>query len=286
MKRMIPKLLTPFSLREITRIVALPVVLLLLGGISASAQSPDKPVDRQVVTGQNQQSAKAAGEAVLQQSGNTQLIGRLTRYEVKPSHQEIFRKLLSDYVSGALEGPGNVQAEAFSEQDDLSVLWLIERWNHKDDLGRFGKGPLSKAIDSMSGEALRTKAETWHVKDLEPLPKQDWRRAAGAEDQPLIVMLFVDSKPGTEDEFQEIYHQAMPQFRSEPGVITYQLSQLEGDAAKFVTYEKFRNKEAFSSHLNFPPIGPVLNYLQTSIRKQPFQAGLHTLVPFAPSLRK
>lgn len=91
-------------------------------------------------------------------------------------------------------------------------------------------------------------------------------------------MLFVDAKPGTEKRFQQVYHAAMPQFRGEPGVINYQLSQLADDSTRFVTYEKFRSEEAFQYHLNFPPIQPVIDYLNTSIRQQPFQKGLHRLI--------
>jgi len=93
-------------------------------------------------------------------------------------------------------------------------------------------------------------------------------------------MLFVDSKPGTLEAFKTIYHTAMPQFRSEPGVITYQFSQSTDDNETFITFEKFRSDEAFQYHLNFPPIQPVIDYLNTSIKEQPFQKGLHTLIQF------
>ena len=99
-------------------------------------------------------------------------------------------------------------------------------------------------------------------------------------------MLFVDSKEGTQEEFKATSHVAMPKFRSEPGVVTYQLSQVQGNDTKFVTFEKFRSQEAFQYHLNFPPIKPVIDYLQTSIKKQPFQSGLHRLIEFAPMTRE
>ena len=105
---------------------------------------------------------------------------------------------------------------------------------------------------------------------------------AKKEDKPLTIMLFVDAKTGTADNFKTVYHTAMPQFRGEPGVINYQLSQLDEDSTQFVTYEKFRNEDAFQYHLNFPPIQPVIDYLNTSIKKQPFQTGLHRLKRFAP----
>ena len=136
-----------------------------------------------------------------------------------------------------------------------------------------------KAIRALSENALITPAKTFYVKDLEPLSKTAWRTAPAKDDTPLTIMLFVDSKAGTAEQFKQVYHTAMPQFRSEPGVINYQLSQLQGDSTQFVTYEKFRNEAAFQYHLSFPPIQPVIDYLNTSIKTQPFQAGLHRLMP-------
>jgi quinol monooxygenase YgiN len=125
-----------------------------------------------------------------------------------------------------------------------------------------------------------------YVKDLEPLTKKQWRKTSKKGEEQLTIMLFVDAKKGTENNFMEVYHKAMPEFRSEPGVVTYQLSQLKEDNSQFVTFEKFRNKEAFQYHLNFPPIQPVIDYLNTSIKKQPFQDGIHNLIEFAPLIRE
>jgi quinol monooxygenase YgiN len=219
------------------------------------------------------------------QAQKTEVFGRLTRYAVKPDYQEKFRRSLSEYVLRALAQEGNIQAEAYYERDNQSVLWLVERWRNRNELERFGNNSQSRAIDSLKGNALSMNAETYYVTDLEPISKRQWRRPARAEDHPLTQMLFVDSKEGTQDEFKGTYHVAMPQFRSEPGVVTYQLSQLLGEDTKFVTYEKFRSEEAFQYHLKFPPIKPVIDYLHTNIKKQPFEKGLHTLVEFAPLTR-
>lgn len=242
--------------------------------------------DQRVVTGQNPQSAQALGEAVLEQLRAAEVIGKITRYEVKPAHLESFRKALTGYVGQASGDEGNLLAEAYHERDQPSVLWLIERWAHRNDLDRFGRHSAAKALESLQGDALGTAVETYLVKDLAPIPKKEWRRAPRAEDQPLTVMLFVDSKPGTQDDFMATYQIALPKFRSQPGVVTYQLSRIEGEETKFVTYEKFRSPAAFQAHLDFPPIKPVLGYLQTSIRKQPFQDGLRLLVELAPASRE
>lgn len=214
------------------------------------------------------------------------IVARLTRYDVKPDHQTAFRKAVSDYVHHSLNQESNVLSEAYYEQENPSVMWIIERWNSKIELEKAGKSPFFKAIESLSKTVLLKPAKTIDVKDLEPISKQQWRSVVRKADDPITIMLFVDAKAGTEHNFKTVYHTAMPQFRSEPGVITYQLSQLEADSAQFVTYEKFRNEDAFQYHLKFPPIQPVIDYLNTSIKKQPFQAGLHRLIEFAPLLRE
>lgn len=228
----------------------------------------------------------AAADIVLDPATDREVLGRLSRYDVKAAHLEGFRNALSNYVSRALEEKGNIQAEGYSEQDNPAVLWLIERWANRDELERFDRSAVSKVIAAMKAGALSSEPEVYQVADLEPLSKAQWRRTARAEDCPLTVMLFVDSREGTQDAFKATYHRAMPLFRSQPGVVTYQLSRVLGDDSRFVTYEKFRSDAAFQSHLAFPPIGPVIDYLQTSIEQQPFQNGLHRLVEFAPMTRE
>jgi len=213
-------------------------------------------------------------------------IAVITRFEVKQGHQHKIRKLIGKYVRQANRMKENIMAEAFYEQDSASILWVIERWSSRNAFDKSRSGKKYKLLQSLASAKLVQSPVSVYVKDLEPLSKEQWRVKAGQDDQPITIMLFVDSRPGTEKTFQTVYHTAMPQFRSEPGVINYQLSQLYNDSTQFVTYEKFRNEAAFQYHLQFPPIQPVIDYLNTSIRKQPFQLGLHRLVEFAPAKRK
>lgn len=250
------------------------IILTMLFLLCQTNPKAQHPYDRVVV------------ESIRDRSINNDFAARLTRYDVKPDHQAAFRKVVSDYVGRSLLQEGNVLSEAYYEQDDPSVLWIIERWNSKVELEKAGKSFESQAIESLEKTALSKSAKRIDVKDLEPISRQQWRNVVRKTDDPITIMLFVDAKAGTERNFKAVYHTAMPQFRSEPGVITYQLSQLETDSTQFVTYEKFRNEDAFQYHLKFPPIQPVIDYLDTSIKKQPFQAGLHRLIEFAPLIRK
>lgn len=206
----------------------------------------------------------------------------ITRYEIQEKAKEQAGKALNSYVQLALADVNNIMAEVFQEEEQPFVLWVIERWNGKDSYKEFSQSAQVREIQSLSKTALFGPLKTYYLKDLAPLSKSEWRRTPAKEDNPIFIMLFVDSKPGTENAFAKVYDTAMPKFRSEPGVITYGLSQSEDNKTQFVTYEKFRNEDAFQYHLNFPPIQPVLDYLNTSIKRQPFQAGLHRLVPISP----
>lgn len=243
-------------------------------------------VDQRLVTGQNPQSAQAVGEALREQLAQRHVIGRLTRYDVKPDDRENFKQALSAYVARALQETGNVHAEAYHEREKPSVLWLIERWQDRRELERFAHSPQARVVEVLQAKALEKPAEVYHVTDLEPLTRAQWRQPPRAADQPLVVMLFVDARPGTQEEFKARYHIAMPQFRGEPGVVTYGLSQVTDDDTKFVTFEKFRSDAAFDYHLKFPAVNPILDYLNTSIKRPPFQDGLHLLIEFAPLTRE
>lgn len=220
------------------------------------------------------------------QTAQNELTSKMTMYEVKEGNADQFRKVLSDYVSNALVSKDNIMAEAFFEQNKPNVLWLIERWNGKKQLENFSKSKQAKSLQVLEKMSLINPHKTFYVNDLEPLTKEQWRKTAKKEDQQLVIMLFVDAKNGTQQNFKDTYHIAMPQFRSEPGVVTYQLSEIEGDDTQFVTYEKFRSDDAFQYHLKFPPIQPVIEYLQTNIKNPPFQNGLHNLIEFAPLTRE
>ncbi len=230
-------------------------------------------IDQRVITGQNPQSAKAVGEAVVTQLSQVNEIAVLTRYEVKDGHEKKFRKAIRKYVKRAIAKEDNIMAEAYYEEETTSVLWIIERWNNENGFEQIRQGKKFKLIKLLSKKKLSQPARTIYVKDLEPISKEKWQENPRKEDQPITIMLFVDSKAGTEDKFKTTYHAAMPKFRGEPGVINYQLSQLKDDSTQFVTYEKFRNEDAFQYHLNFPPIQPVIDYLNTSIRQQPSRSG-------------
>lgn len=214
------------------------------------------------------------------------IVNRIIRYEVKKEYQESFQKEVNNYVLASLSNANNIMTEAYFEKQNQSVIWLFERWTDEKAFDKFKKNPASEILTTLAKTSLLNPEKVIYVDDLEPITKEEWRRTSKKQDSQLTIMLFVDAKNGTEDDFKKIYHTAMPQFRNEEGVVTYQLSQFKEDKTKFVTFEKFRGDDAFQFHLKFPPIQPVLDYLNTSIKKQPFQEGIHELIEFAPMIRE
>lgn len=205
---------------------------------------------------------------------------KLSRYEVTSETKKHYSEAIKSYVLYSLGDTSNILSEAFYDQDNASAIWIIERWSDRSALEKATGSRQFSAIEKLSS-GLKPGPDVFYVTDLEPITREKWRANENVTGNAITVMLFIDSKPGTEGRFKQIYHNAMPQFRSEPGVINYQLSQFQDDSTKFVTYEKFKDEEAFQYHLNFPPIKPVLDYLNTDIKSQPFQKGLHKLVAFA-----
>ncbi len=121
------------------------------------------------------------------------------------------------YVQQSLTDEGNIMSEAYYEREDSIILWLIERWADKEGINKADKSVQARALASLAKNALLKPAIVTYVTDLEPLSKQQWRRASQKEDDQLTIMLFVDAQPGSQDDFKNIYHKALPEFRNEPG---------------------------------------------------------------------
>ncbi|PXY46896.1 putative quinol monooxygenase [Flavobacterium hydrophilum] len=222
----------------------------------------------------------------LATSQNKTPVSRITCYEVKKEDQENFKKAISNYVLKSLSDENNIMSEAYFEQENQNVIWLFERWKNQTAFEKLRKNPLSKMIKALAKTSLIRPEKVIDINDLEPLSKEQWRKTSKKKEHQLTIMLFIDAKAGTEESFKTIYHKAMPEFRSESGVVTYQLSQFVDDKTQFVTFEKFRSNDAFQYHLHFPPIQPVLDYLNTSIKKPPFQDAIHNLIEFSPLFRE
>lgn len=231
----------------------------------------------------NKHIVAAANTSALESTSQSDAvaIAIVTKYHISTPNAQPLQKIASDYVRDAVKANGNIMAEAYNETSDAAALWLIERWTSESAYEANKQSQAAQALVN-AANTFTDSAEVIAVRDLEPISKQAWRKTPNQSDSPFTAMLFVSAQPGTQNVFADRYHIAMPKFRGEPGVVTYQLSQMVGDDTKFFTYEKFRNENALQAHLVFPPTQPILDYLHTSITNPPFENGLHKLVQFAP----
>ena len=112
--------------------------------------------DQRVVTGQNPQSAKAVGEAVLEQLKQYQIAAKITRFEVNENQVNGFRQALTAYIAQANSANGNIMAEAYDERENSSTLWLIERWESSVNYEAFKTNTSAKKLAELTKSAVKT----------------------------------------------------------------------------------------------------------------------------------
>lgn len=207
---------------------------------------------------------------------------KLRKHQIAQQHQDKLPDMLKNYLSNALKTDGNIMTEAYYEESSHNNIWLIERWEERISADQHEDSPWAKELNKVTSPQ-----ETFFLEDLDPLSKEVWRNAAettGNAEQttsnPLTMLLFVHARQGTEEEFKQLFHEAMPQLRSTDGIVIYQLSQFLDNKTRFVTFEKFRDDAVFQAHLKYPLIVPIIQFLQTSIQDPPFESHFHRLIKF------
>jgi quinol monooxygenase YgiN len=108
-------------------------------------------------------------------SANDEDVTVLTRYEVKKGCKKKFRKVLRMYVQLAVTDKNNIMAEGYYEQENSSIFWVIERWDNKRGLEKMRVE--FKLAKLLADKKLVQPAKVIYVKDLEPISKEEWRRA-------------------------------------------------------------------------------------------------------------
>ena len=68
----------------------------------------------------------------------------------------------------------------------------------------------------------------------------------------LTVIATMRAKPGKEAELQEHLLRLVPQTRTEPGCIDYDLHRLQDDPSVFVMYENWVDRGELDKHLQMP----------------------------------
>jgi len=202
----------------------------------------------------------------------------LKLYQLKPSSQNEFGEVLSEYVLSSGTAPGNILAEAYYEKGDGSIIWVIERWRNEAFYKMNRSSAAAKMVNKLAKVGLAKRVGTIFLEDLEGIS----REAPKDNDQPLIILLLADLKAGMEDHFRSINQAMMSTFRYEPGLLVFTLSRVVYHKTRFVIYKKFLNLNAFQRHLQDPAVRPVMEFLQTAVKEPPFEKGYHHLIQLAP----
>jgi len=202
----------------------------------------------------------------------------LKQYQVKTSWQNKFGEVLSGYVLSSGGAPGNIMAEAYYEQGDASIIWVIERWTNEAFYKMNSKSAAAKMVNGLAEVGLAKPVEIIFLEDLEGIS----REAPSEDDQPLTIMLLTDLKAGKGNRFRSINREMISAFRNESGLLAFTLSRMAHHRTRFVIYKKFRNLNAFQHHLKDPAVRPVMEFLQTAVKEPPFEKGYHHLIQLAP----
>lgn len=208
-------------------------------------------------------------------ASNTSTTVVLTQYHVKISCQDKFREVLGEYTMSSLKAAGNIMAAAYYEQGDACIMWTIERWDDQGYYKNNRESAAAKEVGALTRTGLVSPVETIFMEDLELLSKQAGQNA-------ITIMLMVEVKDGTEDLFKFLNHEVMSSLRHKPGILAFQFSQVARHKTRFIIYKQFPNWDTFQYHLKDPVLGPVIEFLQTSIKDPPFEKGYHHLIQFAP----
>lgn len=209
----------------------------------------------------------------------------ISLYQAKATYQAELLQLLSEYIFSSRRAVGNIMIEGYYEQGDASMMWIMERWTREEYYKENKGSAAAKNISDLESILVVSPVETVFLTDLELLIKDD-RPNKTEKDQQMSIMLFVDVMQGSEAYFRAINRDVITAFRNDPGVLILRLSQFTNDKTRFVVYKKFNTKHSFQSHLRSPAIVPVLQFLQTSVKEQPFEKGYRHLIEFAPIIHE
>lgn len=215
----------------------------------------------------------------IQIPGNSITVA-MSQYQAKASYQTELLQLLNEYIFSSRRAVGNIMMEGYYELGDASIMWIVERWTSEKYYEENKSSTAAKNIIDLENILVVPPVETMFLTDLELLIKDDCQNKM-EKGQQMSIMLFVDVQQGSEDYFISINRDVINAFRNEPGVLILRLSQFTTDKTRFVVYKKFRNKDSFRLHLRSAAIVPVIKFLQTSVKEQPFEKGYRHLIEFA-----
>ena len=107
-----------------------------------------------------------------------------------------------------------------------------------------------------------------------------------AENTDGVVVLFTaKAKPGKERELKKLFVEAVTGSRHDPGNISYEVHEVEGDASTIILYEQWISPELLEAHL----AGPALKDLAVKaadLMEGSFESGMKKLKKLRPDPEK
>jgi quinol monooxygenase YgiN len=67
--------------------------------------------------------------------------------------------------------------------------------------------------------------------------------------QPLNVVAILEAQPGKEAELYQLLVSTLPAFQQEPGCLSYALLVDQENAARMVTFERWKDAESLAQHM-------------------------------------
>ena len=85
----------------------------------------------------------------------------------------------------------------------------------------------------------------------------------------MVVIAKIKAKSGKEAELERGFKEFLTKIESEEGCLVYEVHRDHKDPSIFITYEKYRDKEALNDHASTPHVLEFLPILLTLIEGEP-----------------
>jgi quinol monooxygenase YgiN len=108
--------------------------------------------------------------------------------------------------------------------------------------------PYTKAVLTLSEQALESPMAIRYLSDLAPLSGAAHRHPANPQEAVDLVVVF-SIKPGRRDQFIRQFEKSVRFSRPEAGCVAFHIHVVADEPDTFVLYERWQNQAAFDFHL-------------------------------------
>ena len=97
----------------------------------------------------------------------------------------------------------------------------------------------------------------------------------------VVVLYTAKAKPGKEHELKKFLVSLVTASRHDPGNISYELHEVEGEPGTFIFYEQWISQELLDAHTQTPGLKEFAARAE-ELMGQPFEAGMKKLIKLRP----